>query len=316
MIRLLLLIPLILFSCTDSSVLPSYTGATNEVLIVIDDALWEGSAGDSLRHYLGAEVQGIAWSEPQFDMIQIPQSSFSRFFETHRNIIIIRPAKQSKVTIKAEPYAQQQWLSVVEYQKEEHLLSLLGQYAPIFSHRILEEEKSRFWRKKKTSPNPLIQDKFQLSLSIPKNYTKVLDTSSFVWYEFSPKELELIQGILVYEIPPYVPFYSSSLLAARDSVLRLYVPGPSPGSYMTTEYLHYEPYVSSFETPFAQGFIVKGLWKVEQGFMGGPFLAYFFQDVKRQKTYSIEGFLFNPGQNKRNVLQEMDWTISNFKTVP
>ena len=47
-----------------STVLPSYTGAINEVVIVMDDPIWNGASGDSLRMSLSKEVPGISWSEP------------------------------------------------------------------------------------------------------------------------------------------------------------------------------------------------------------------------------------------------------------
>ena len=307
--RLLFLLPLFIFSCSDTAVLPPSTGAVNEVLIVMDDYLWQGPSGDSLRFYLGAEVKGIAWSEPQFNSIQIPRSSYSRLFQTHRNTIVIQQGSKSKVAMNVPPKAEHQWLTVVEYENTNHLPSLLGQYAPILSDRILQEERKRYIAKKYLQPTRLIVDKFGLMLSLPKKYSNVLDTNRFVWYEYSPKDLETIQGVLVYELPSHISFGYNALMAARDSVLQAYVPGPTEGSYMTTEYLYYKPYV----TTFSQGFIVKGLWRLENAFMGGPFITYFIKDSTSQKTLAIEGFLYNPGENKRNLLQEMEWVIADFK---
>ena len=310
MYRLLLLIPLFILSCSNSPVLPPSTGAVNEVLIVMDDHLWQGPSGDSLRHYLSADVKGIAWSEPQFNIVQIPLTSYSRIFQTHRNTIVIQAGDLSKVAMSAPPQAQNQWLAVVEYDNKSHLPILLGQYAPIFSDRILEEERKRFKANKRFKPVQQIDDLFGLTLSIPEKYTNVLDTNRFVWYQYSPKELETIQGILVYELPSEIYFGYHALMAARDSLLQAYVPGPTAGSYMTTEYLHYDPYVTTHQ----QGYVVKGLWRLENAFMGGPFITYFIKDSVRQKTLAIEGFLFNPGENKRNLLQEMEWVIADFKT--
>ena len=75
--------------------LPSHTGAINEVTIVIDDDIWAGASGDGLRQSLGAEVSGISWVEPLFDIVQINRSAFSRIFRTHRNLIIVQKGQQS-----------------------------------------------------------------------------------------------------------------------------------------------------------------------------------------------------------------------------
>lgn len=93
-----------------TSVLPSHTGAINEVVIVIDEPIWEGASGDSLRQSLSTEVPGISWSEPLFDVIQINSTAFSRIFKTHRNLVIVQKGQQSKVYFDTKTYAQNQWL--------------------------------------------------------------------------------------------------------------------------------------------------------------------------------------------------------------
>ena len=81
-------ITILLTACLgdDSSVLPSHTGAINEVVIVIDDHLWDGVHGDSLKFSLTTEVPGISWAEPLYDVVQINSAAFSRIFRTHRNL--------------------------------------------------------------------------------------------------------------------------------------------------------------------------------------------------------------------------------------
>ena len=58
---------------------------------------------------------------------------------------------------------------------------------------------------------------------------------------------------------------------------------------------------------------VRGLWKMQNGFMGGPFISNFINDKLNDRVLVIEGFLFNPGKEKRNSLQELEWLISDFK---
>ena len=62
-----------LFACQENSqkdvnTLPSMTGGLNELVIVLEEHLWQADVGDSLRAVLGAEVQGIPWQESIFDL--------------------------------------------------------------------------------------------------------------------------------------------------------------------------------------------------------------------------------------------------------
>ena len=74
-----------LFAChengqKDVATLPGMTGGLNELVIVLEDHLWQGDIGDSLRSVLGAEVQGIPWQESIFDLVQIPSKAYTRIF--------------------------------------------------------------------------------------------------------------------------------------------------------------------------------------------------------------------------------------------
>ena len=293
--------------------MPSHTGAINEVVIVVDEHIWDGASGDSLRQSLSTEVPGISWSEPLFDIIQINKKSFSRIFKTHRNLLIVQKGQQSKVYFDNRTYAQNQWLCIVEYQTIADLQNLLGQYAPIMAFQIAQKEQERYIM---ISPPrrqfESLSKGFNLSLGIPSDYKLVLDTTSFCWFEYNPLDKEIIKGVFVYEYPNNTSFNSTTILMARDSVLQQFVFGSSEGSYMTTERL-YPAYISTYTHNTLEGLKVKGLWKMQNAFMGGAFVSHFLNDTIHDRVLVIEGFLFNPGEDKRNSLQELEWLISDFK---
>ena len=296
-----------------TSVLPSYTGAINEVVIVMDEPIWNGAGGDSLRLSLSKEVPGISWSEPLFDVIQINSTAFSRIFKTHRNLVIVQKGQQSKVYFDTKTYAQNQWLCIVEYQKIDDLPKLLGQYAPIMAYQIGQKEKERYTAilpPKKQSE--ALSKGFNLNFGLPNEYKPVLDTNRFYWFEYNPPDKEIIKGIFVYEYLSTSSFNSNTILSARDSVLQQFVFGSSEGSYMTTERL-YPPRISTYTHSAIEGLKVKGLWKMQNAFMGGAFVSHFLNDTINDRVLVIEGFLFNPGKDKRNSLQELEWLISDFK---
>jgi hypothetical protein len=296
-----------------TSVLPSHTGAINEVVIVIDEPIWEGASGDSLRQSLSTEVPGISWSEPLFDVIQINSTAFSRIFKTHRNLVIVQKGQQSKVYFDTKTYAQNQWLCIVEYQTIEDLPRLLGQHAPIMAYQIGQKEQERYTAilPPKRLSETLSKD-FNLNFGLPNEYKLVLDTNRFCWFEYNPPDKEIIKGVFVYEYPSSSSFNLNTILSARDSVLQQFVFGSSEGSYMTTERL-YPPYISTYTHNALEGLKVKGLWKMQNAFMGGTFVSHFLNDTINDRVLVIEGFLFNPGEDKRNSLQELEWLISDFK---
>jgi hypothetical protein len=104
------------------------------------------------------------------------------------------------------------------------------------------------------------------------------------------------------------------ILNWRNIQTRQYIPGPSDGSYMVTS-LDFVPPVVSYPEDFPLDYVVevRGLWKVENDFMGGPFINYTFVDKKRNRLISMDGYVYNPNEFKRNYLRQMESIFHTLK---
>ena len=137
-----------LFACQengqkDLATLPGMTGGLNELVIVLEEHLWQGDVGDSLRTVLGAEVQGIPWQESIFDLVQISPKAYTRIFETHRNLLFFEQGKKASVAFQENANAKGQLMALVTYPNTEELKVLLKQYASVIAHKFQEQEKAR-----------------------------------------------------------------------------------------------------------------------------------------------------------------------------
>ncbi|KKK47242.1 hypothetical protein LCGC14_3157190, partial [marine sediment metagenome] len=63
----------------DKIILTSSSGNINSISVIVDNELWEGSIGESLRNTLAAPVDGLPQEEPLFSLNQMPQQSFEGF---------------------------------------------------------------------------------------------------------------------------------------------------------------------------------------------------------------------------------------------
>ena len=70
----LLCFSLLLISCNNKEVKPAnaQSGPLNEVSVIIDDQLWNGEVGDSIRNKFAAPVLGLPQEEPVFTLKQYP----------------------------------------------------------------------------------------------------------------------------------------------------------------------------------------------------------------------------------------------------
>jgi hypothetical protein len=301
------------FSCSfdnsNPSVLPSYTGAVNEVVLVIDENLWSGDAGIILKDILQAPIEGISWNEASLDVVQIPSQAMSRLFETHRNLILVEKGISSKFVSGSNLYSEGQYFAKITYKTQSDLLGILKEYSPIVLHQIQQKEKARIRSKMYFSSSfQTLFDKYGYQLSLPKDYKLVSDTTSFSWLEYSPKDKELISGLFLYQLPiKYWP-NANFLLGARDSVLQQNVKGEQEGSFMALE-----PLYSAHKSYQDDGLNVRSLWKMENAFMGGPSITNFVVDSVKNVVFVTDAFLFNPGKNKRNDLQILEIILESSK---
>ena len=311
-----------LFACQenrqkDVNTLPSMTGGLNELVIVLEEHLWQGDVGDSLRAVLGAEVQGIPWQESIFDLVQIPPKAYTRIFETHRNLLFFDKGKKASVGFQENANAKGQLMALVTYQNTEELKILLKQYASVIAHRFQEQEKARLKADMVLEAGlEEIFTKHGVVLSFPKDFKLVMDTTNFSWIEYSPKDKEVIQGLFIYEMDAETPFTIWDLLAQRDSLTKKFVKGELANSYMAIEKEHYQPWVKHTESMSYNTLEVKGMWKMQNAFMGGPFIAHFVQDTVSNRILGIEGFLFNPGEDKRDKMQVLQLVLESAKKKP
>ena len=76
----------------------------NEISIIIDDVLWNGEVGDSLRKKLAAPVEGLVQEEPLFTLNQYNEKIFAGKLTTGRNIIVIDTDSVNAFNFKQNHY--------------------------------------------------------------------------------------------------------------------------------------------------------------------------------------------------------------------
>ena len=322
----LVLILLIIFgsACNTKerkALLPRVTGKPGEVLLIIDEYQWESAFGEFFLHTFNKPFEVLPADEPVYDLIHIPSNAFSKLFKSHRNIILIKISedhKEPRIIVQRNVWATPQLViniigpnntSMLTYLEEsrEKLLDLLG-----------VDERNRTignYRKNMAKGiNERMKTKHQLSIIIPAGYEIGVDSSNFVW--LTHEVADMMQGVFIYHYPytdtnTFTPEY---LIKQRDAFTRKYVPGPTKGSYMTTE----PSFPLNVSENVKNGLYmveIRGLWRTEKAFMGGPFVSHTFLDEKRNRIITAEGFVYAPSLDKRNYLRELEAIIQTVEIV-
>ena len=84
------------------------SAAINTIAVIIDDQLWNGEVGDSIRNKFASPVLGLPQEEPLFTINQYPVKLFEGFSTDSRNIIIVKKGNENKFEIKENEFATPQ----------------------------------------------------------------------------------------------------------------------------------------------------------------------------------------------------------------
>jgi hypothetical protein len=299
------------------TLLPNVTGTAGEVVIVISGSVINESITQTYRDILEDEYPMIPQSEPLFNLAIIPTNSFTDIFKSHRNIIITKVGdefKKPQIVPQRDVWAAPQTI-----------LNIVGPTYPAIEKMLLEErdrlvqlleqaERDRVVQNatkfEAEGIRSIIEKKFNVSLYFPKGYRLKLDTTNFVWVSYETPSTS--QGIFIYDYP-YTDdktFTAEYLIEKRNQFLKDFVPGPTPGSYMTTETVippMFKPLMFKGRY-FGQ---LRGLWDVYTHPMGGPFISLTTIDQKRNRVVTIDGYVYAPRLNKRNYIRQVEALILN-----
>lgn len=293
----------------------------NRILVVVNDSLWRGSVGDSIRQYLAANMEGIRPVEPIFTLDQVGESLFQGKEKQKQNVILFNiGANENYVRLEKNKFSNSQNYFEINGVSESELVQVFKENVDsiskfIHDFEIQEIQKSLLLGK--THEAKYLKRNFKMDIDLPIEYKRVLTDGKFVWYK-----MDIASGnsnVLIYEIPfAKLPNLRNSsvlleaLLAAKDSVVSKYVhTSDSEGQmHVDGDYVTYNRKLSIDNN---EAFELKGSWDMNNSFMDGPFICYPIRDEKNKRYLFVEGFTYNPSMNKRDILLELEAIIKSVK---
>jgi len=307
---------LVLFAsgCRTEGFKPNITGAMGELLVVMDDTWRNGPEGEALQSVLTQPMLGLPQEEVLFDVSVAPHRAFTGSLRTFRNILIVNigeGVEQEGIRFFTEgSWARDQAMIHVNARDPQKFLQLLSTEEDRIISFFLRAERDRslnFFKPIASSDlSGKVQEKWGVQMVIPNTFRANRDSDTFSW--MSHETPSLSQGLFIYAFD-----YSGEglvtveyLISKRDSVLKANVPGPSPGSFMTTEQRLPVTY-SAYRLNGHEALELRGLWKVEGDFMGGPFVLIAHHDRASQRVLVTDSYVFLPGEPaKRNMVWQME----------
>jgi len=307
--------------------LPGISGKAGEVGIVMDKNLWEGSLGSTLRSLLAANYPLLPQPEPIFTLFNIPDNAFGSVFQSHRNLVLVQ--------ISTDLHEAQMLIQQNVWSAPQIVINLSGPNIDAVS-AVIEEEKEKIVsaieqaernrvitgakRYEDRSLRMLVNESFGGSPYFPDGYAlrKQAQSKDFIWISYETTRMS--QGVFIYSYP-YIndnSFSKARMLEERNAILKREVPGQLENSYMITHSGNNSGEVPTMRwvryngKDFAE---LRGLWEVENDFMGGPFVSHSYYDPKTNRVLVLEAFVYNPRSDKRNYMRQTESILYSFEWV-
>lgn len=299
-------------------------GGTAEIEVVTqNNEQWNGMIGDSIRHFFLDYQYGLPQPEARCDVAHINVSGFSNMFQKHKCIleVEINPSLEKAVAETAEDlWAAPQRYVKISAPNATAWVELFEKQKEVYLQWFNKVERARILNVFRPTADKGIADaiaqKFGFTLTVPQGFYIAKDEPNFMWLR---KELERSSSDLVIYQVPYqdtAQFNAESLVAMRNMMLGRYIPGPSEGSYMSTEIEFVPPLLTNVhDFPAGYTMEMRGMWRVENNYMGGPFVSYTFADSRTGNLVTVEGFHYEPNQKKRNMLLQLESIAYSLKFV-
>jgi hypothetical protein len=312
---LLVLIPFLLISCLKTEKQPQpVSGKPNTISIIIDDQLWYGEVGDSIRNKFASPVWGLTQEEPLFTINQYPARLLEGFVTDSRSIIVVKKAATDKFEIIRSKALPHNTFRIYGKSVDDIICSIEMNGSQIIKLiRDAEIEKIQQDNSKALLNPAVLKNKFHIDLQIPVGYEYMLHKKNFIWLK-----KEIISGntsLLIYQVPIRQLTKSSDIVGnivkMRDSIGH-YIKGREPNTQMITGEA-YAPYFSTISLDGKKTFETKGTWELKNDFMTGPFINYAIVDEANKRILVIEGFCYSPSNQERDLMLELEAIIKSVK---
>lgn len=315
---------LTVISCSESkrrqALLPNISGKAGEVIVVIDKGQWEGAVGTVLRDTLACDYPYLPQREPLFTLINVAPVGFTQMFQLHRNIVIvnIKPdVTEPGIIYRNDVWARPQCVIRINAADADTAIQLIKDDSKKIVATLEQAERDRVIANAKKyeelSLAPEVAKMAGGSPHFPSGYKLKKKTDDFIWIEYNPQYVT--QGILIYKYPVVEGEQMMDLdniLENSNEMLKKNVPGMFDNTYMTTSSI-VRPSIEYKKFKGLDFAEIRGLWEVQNDFMGGPFVSHAFYSQDGKDVIVLQAFVYAPKYDKRHYLKQVESVIYSFE---
>jgi len=327
--------------------LPQALGKISEVIVVADQNVWEGPAGDTLRYYFGSAYLILPQPEPIFNIRHFTPDKLDRdkLFRQLKTYIFLGNLADfdSRVTsaikrdigetnsakahtdstfhtvVGKNKWARDQMVAYIFGNSHDELADNVKASYPSLRKRIENHYQEQIGKKvfhsgRNTAVEKTIKEQFNVSMKIPKDFNILaLNENNTIWVR---KETSKISGNIFIKKIPYTSedqFSQDGIRSLRDTFGRKHVVTDIPGAYMKSNDVDLPMFLTAVDLNGNYAMEARGIWDLVNDFMGGPFLSYLILNENTNELFYVEGFVHAPQIEKRPLMEEIHYILNQTK---
>lgn len=345
----ILLISLVLISCNKDwlgdQAKPKGRGEPGEIVLVLDSARWSGEIGSELRKIFRASVDGLPRDEPLFDLRHVTPFQFKGILKNAKNLILVVPINDvTNESVRMRNFFTRDAIDSMRandniflitrsnlFATDQNVLFIIGhndadleQKINVNKNKLVSffnkiEENRAYQRLYKVRTERLVMsnlfEKYKYEIRVPFGWKIAEEKQNFVWLRQAGDQIDKNIFVTFESYRNENQFENDSLVQWRNQIAKKYIyeDPEKVNSFIITEPL-IPPTITevNFNGYYAKKMI--GRWKTKNISMGGPFISYVFVDENTDRMYYLEGFLYSPGVDQRELIRELDVILNTFKT--
>lgn len=277
--------------------------APYELLVVANKDWLKTGAGQSLIQVVEAPVEVLPQIEPNFRVTSVNPEAFNGVFRTYANIVcadVDKKYKEPELRMATNVYARPQKVLYVNAPDNSSFEKYMAECGKMILRELNENEFSRERGLLAKQFNGAVQrqakKQFGIDIKVPQNIDDMKTGKDFLWASASKQEFR--QNVCLYTLP----LSTLSFAEARDSVMKINIPGGREDQWMETD----RRTVITDEITRNDLVVIRGLWGMRNDAMGGPFVCYCYADTLHNRFLVAEGFVYAPEEKKRPIMRQLE----------
>jgi Domain of unknown function (DUF4837) len=321
-------------------------GQANHMVVIADQTLWDGAVGDTFRYYFSSAYPILPQPEPFFDLQhwtagEVTSEPIRQRMRTYlvlgdlskgdsptTQMILADLGEENRVRAKSEKtfnstmgknkWADKQTMVYLFGNSEEELVQNIRTKFTAISQRINEADSdvigaSVYAAGESEELNNKIKQRLGVSIRIPNDYKLAIEDGKTMWLR---KETDFISSNIMLQKLEYrnkEQFTKEGIKAIQDSLGRKYVSTEIENTYMRTNDVDLPMLTKAITLNEHYAVEARGIWEIENDFMGGPFISYLIHNQNTNELLFVEGFVHAPGKEKRDYIQQLEYIFQSVK---